>query len=526
MVDNEATPEVPAETTEEIASAPEATNPTQESADANNEHNEELEQLMHQHHGDEGPTQLSMTRRGTISSACFNLLSTMVGGGSLSLPLAFQQAGNGLLAPLILIITALITEFSFRNLVACAPTPVATKRGTDSFESIARSAFGSQAHLLSTLLVYFMCFFGTVGYAVLLRDMLQPITDVIWSQATRQTRNLGMLSVVLLVTPLCGLETLTSLEKFGATSMVSVLILGTCVMIRSLQCVANIGHWDVHLWPESPRLLLDAIPLFISCYVCHYNVHPVHNDLQNPSPKRVSRWLRLTTWSATAFYMAIGLSGSLYAACTPDGRIQGNVLLSFDEEDPLLMVGRLCLALTVTLAFPMLTIPARDIALRSIREQLASTEWNTRLPENDLEEPLLDSEGDVADFDEQPAPGLLLRMVVAIVVFWSGAAVACCVSSIDVVWDLLGSSLSISKSPKNYQLHQYPGCLTLPLNPTCTVLSYLIPFGTYLVLRREDGNKYSKILCWVLLGLFVPLMFVSTGNAIVNTFLKKGGWSS
>ena len=437
-----------------------------------------------------GPTD----RKGTISSACFNLLSTMVGGGSLSLPLAFQQAGNGLMAPLVLIMTALITDFCFRILVASAPLPNPSHRGTNSFESVAFTAFGPNARLVSTLLVCFMCFFGTVGYAVLLRDMLEPISDAIWHEATRMTRNVGMLAIVLFVTPLCALPNLTSLEKFGATSMMSVLILGTCVMIRSFQCVSQTGHWEVQLLPESPRMLLNAVPLFISCFVCHYNVHPVHNDLKDPTPRRVSKWLRLTTWSAASYYMVIGFSGSLYAACTPDGHITGNILLSFDDADPLLLIGRLCLALTITLAFPMLTIPARDIILRSWKES-SSTE--VMLDDNDLEVPLLDGEQDTPSTPSDDAPPTFWkRLIVAIFVFWSGAGVACCVSSIDVVWDLLGSSLSI-------------------------LLSILIPCGSYLVLVKAENNIFSRIICFTMLGIFVPLMLVSTWNAIMNTFFLQ-----
>jgi hypothetical protein len=59
-------------------------------------------------------------RIGTISSARFNILSTMVGGGCLSLPLAFQQSGNALIGPLMLLATGVVTEFCFRNLVASA----------------------------------------------------------------------------------------------------------------------------------------------------------------------------------------------------------------------------------------------------------------------------------------------------------------------------------------------------------------------------------------------------------------------
>jgi hypothetical protein len=48
---------------------------------------------------DYDPQTDSGRRRGTIFSARFNIWSTMVGGGSLSLPLAFAKTGNALVAP-------------------------------------------------------------------------------------------------------------------------------------------------------------------------------------------------------------------------------------------------------------------------------------------------------------------------------------------------------------------------------------------------------------------------------------------
>ena len=99
------------------------------------------------------------------------------------------------------------------------------------------------------------------------------------------------------------------------------------------------------------------------------------------------------------------------------------------------------------------------------------------------------------------APVLLL-LSTSVVIFWSAGALASAVSSIDVVWDLLGSSLSI-------------------------LLSYLIPAGTYLVITKKidtDERPYtrtqylSRIVCWGLLAIFFPLMIISTTNAVENTF--------
>lgn len=522
--------------------------------------------------------------------------------------MAFQKSGNALLGPLILLLMASLTEFVFRIHVGSARllAPVSTSEtrvGRESFESVAAAALGPKIHGFSMILVTAMCFFGTVGYAVLLRDMLQPVTDAIWHVTTDKSvsgptlhNNLSMAAVALLTTPLCTLKTLTSLQRFGAASMFSVLILGACVVYRSVEC--NLGWlpsssspdasgdnavpasvWPAfHLLPNSWKDVLDAFPLFVSCYVCHYNLVPVHNELQEPSKARVVWWLKSTTWVATLFYMMIGVAGSAYGHCTPTGQVHGNVLLDFRGDDPLLLVGRMCLALTITLAFPMLTIPARDILLRSFFltkppseqddddddddndengdeavdvyrvESMGSTDeeggsavvgaGDNLDSDNDhaaaLRAPLLPNGHDVGGLENAPgwdtashrsapgdSPSFVARLWAAIFVFWSAIVVASCVESIDVVWDLLGSSLSI-------------------------LLSFLIPCGSYLVIARKVGGTtiaeevnghdgehegddhnedkpsgVSKCVAWVLVLISVPLMVISTANAVHKIFFDE-----
>lgn len=268
---------------------------------------------------------------------------------------------------------------------------------------------------------------------------------------------------------------------------------------------------------------MDVFPLYVSCFVCHYNLLPVHNELRNPTAKRVSWWLRSTVWVACLFYLIMGMAGSAYGHCTATGHVHGNILLDFDAHDPLLFVGRMCLALTITLAFPMLTIPGRDIVIRSMWQKQAGAEPTSALPrtstehDDPLHEPLLDN--DHLDAVEGPESSsqdshvdhveasLGLRLGMAVLVLWSAAAVASCVQSIDVVWDLLGSSLSI-------------------------LLSYLIPCGAFLVIvatyvdedDEEAGDliskRWSTRVSWFLIVVFVPLMIVSTANAVIDTFFS------
>jgi hypothetical protein len=122
-------------------------------------------------------------------------------------------------------------------------------------------------------------------------------------------------------------------------------------------------------------------------------------------------------------------------------------------------------------------------------------------------------------------PPFRARLGAAVLVLWSAAAVACCISSIDVVLSLLGSSLSI-------------------------VVSYLISCAEYLavleprvestracVCSDEDcGNDHmnqlqprddlsqhprcSKWLAGALIAAFVQLMLVSFVNAVYNSVVR------
>jgi len=539
-------------------------------------------------------------RQGTISSARFNLLSSMVGGGSLSLPLAFHQTGNMFMAPVLLVITSVLAQQSIYFLVKAGiysterrdnmsdnhNDPLDNdKKGTASYENMASQAFGAKARVLSSILVFACCFFGTAGYAVLLRDMLEPLVDsvVIPPEGTGGgptfSRNLAMLTVILIVSPLCIMKNLTALKNVGAASMASVLTVGLCVAYRSIEC--QLGFTEQHendnsdnkessessmqAFPSSMKMVLDAVPLFISSYICHFNVLPIHNELRCPTSDRVTQWVRTSMWPATLFYYMIGLTGSLYAKCTPNGEIQGNILLDFDEDDPLLLLGRMCLAMTITLAFPMLVIPARDILVRAVagtrcgrriiakstrKSSLAPLDVSDAMFSDDegpngltevqfehmevaqathLEEPLLAMENrsiantapdamrdDLDEFDENRSTSRsieqdgtdsrLLRIAAALSVFWSAAIIACSVSSIDVVWDLLGSSFSI-------------------------MMAFIIPCGAYLKLagrkrffnQVSDGGAsfrkwmVSRTLAWIMVIGFIPLMIVSTANAVYNS---------
>ena len=606
------------------------------------------------------------SRQGTIVSAVLNILSTMVGGGSLSLPLAFAQAGIGLVSPVTLVCISIMSYLCMAFLAESGRVvesrqqntannrhtqqPAAGTKGNLSYELLVQHAFGSTGHFIAQGLVSVVCFFATVGYAVLLRDLLEPYADyaashffggdnnstsgggdnatffyesisgdngaVVFDSGADSTgdddddsgptlaRNISMMVVVLIMTPFCLLTNLTALKNVGLLSMMAVLVLGCIIVYRSAQCnlssedapLLSMGNslehqqhhrrdeWDdfITYFPSSLREFITAFSIFISCYICHYNVPPVINELQNPTPARVTTWLRLSVWAPTIFYLVVGFAGSMYGNCSKGGTIPGNILLAFDEDDVLLLIGRSCLALTIALAFPMLVIPSRDIVLRSFYggggdddqapsgrgpptrsfHMLRYDPQLTDISDSDgdafdpvegdipsaLTQPLLldhddgrfdpesptsaeqrwQKQGDgmdttapengANDGNQSSEPSTCSRAVVAISIFWLGASIASSVKSIDIVWDLLGSSLSLC-------------------------LGFIIPCATYLKLcPMEDENstvggedrvgvveafnrsikrKLSRLSAWFIICFMVPMCFICTANAVYNTFFAS-----
>lgn len=493
----------------------------------------------------------AMSRKGTLSSARLNILSTMVGGGSLSVPLAFHQAGNAFLGPLLLILFAFLVTQSIHLLVNAAilshpqdDKPDKCKlKGSKSFESVTSHALGPRAKNFTMGLLSTICFLTIVGYAVLLRDMLLPISDMIFGIGSENGASIGptfyhnvtMLVVVFFVTPLCTLRDLTPLEKVGAVSMLSIFTVACCITYRSIQCNFSSSYDDKRLmeWydyisyvPETKQgfgvafhELLNSLPILLSVFMCHFNVLPVHNELAEPTPKRVKKLFSFSIWGACIFYVFVGFSGSMYGNCTPDGVVKGNVLLSFEKDDVLLMLGKLCLSLTITAAFPILVVPCRDVLLRALANNTESEDNNDsgEVQENgdDLAEPLLDESNTapaIGDSDNSTQ-----RRLISVIIFWSAAALACCVESIDVVWDILGGSLSL-------------------------IMAFILPSASYIVISKlceedqhgdlEDceGEEYlyaenglddesipkRREFAGFLIFLFIPTMMLLTGNAIFN----------
>ncbi|KAG5190245.1 transmembrane amino acid transporter protein-domain-containing protein [Tribonema minus] len=308
----------------------------------------------------------SEMRVGSVTGAVLNLISTVLGGGVLSLPFALQRAG---LIPglALLVLTALASDFSVYILVSCS-----RRSGAQSFEEVAEKAFGPRAKRWGMALIICVTYLPLIAYIILMRDLVAPVVELyVLGGATmsRGARNLLAAALVAAVFPVCLVERLHGLRAACLVSIASITMLAVAIITRAAQCVGAAPRGAlrgaVNLWPrDGASGALQSVPIWICAFVCHFNVLPVHGALARPTRRRLHRTVHFTMGLVAAFYAAIGVAGYLYAACVGALGASDNILAAFDPADGLVNAGRLGLVVTIMLSFPLLVVPCRDALLR------------------------------------------------------------------------------------------------------------------------------------------------------------------
>ncbi|CAM9920801.1 unnamed protein product [Ascophyllum nodosum] len=326
------------------------------------------------------PHFFSKRRQGSVTGAVTTLLGTLLGGGVLSLPFALRRSGI-IIGALLLVLTAVATDFSVFTLVSCS-----RRSGASTYETVAHTAFGRLGGLLTMGLVVCVTYLPLVGYTILLRDLLAPILEVILSRTLGiSARNLMVAALVLVVSPACMLETLSALRHLTLCSVIAVALLAVFIGVRTVDCVVSDGipEGAVNLWPEDGWSgALQAIPIYICAFACHFNVLPVHGELAKPTRERLHRMVHWTIGLVATFYGLVMALGYTYGIC--EGTVSDNILNSFGVDDMLMNVGRVGLAVTLLVSFPLLVVPLNGTLVRAYRE-LTGVDGRSKGPLLDLD---------------------------------------------------------------------------------------------------------------------------------------------
>ncbi|CAN6164279.1 unnamed protein product [Urochloa humidicola] len=201
----------------------------------------------------------------SFAGAVFNLSTTIVGAGIMALPATMKVLG---LVPglVMIVLAALLTDASIELLVRFSRAV-----GARSYGAAMGDAFG---------------WWG--------RRLLQVCVVI---------NNVGVMIVYMII-----------IDSLSYTSTISVALAVVFVIITAGIAIVKLIGGQIpmpKLFPAVPDLasvweLFTAVPILVTAYVCHYNVHPINNELKDSSQIKpivhTSLTLCSTIYITTSFF--------------------------------------------------------------------------------------------------------------------------------------------------------------------------------------------------------------------------------
>lgn len=329
------------------------------------------------------PPFASTQRHSTLLPATFNLVATIVGGGVLSLPLAFSKCASipGL-ALFLFVLAGFATDRSLYMLCRASRWC-----GAATYGEVARCAFGKSAEwFVSGLLAVFLLFVIT-GYLVLIRDIWTPLVSR-WlghggdnntvafdnedeAEASRWQQkhgNLVLLGAVVVLIPFLVQKDLHALRYNCYAGFASISILCAALWFRALA-----GHDDNGLAIDdavpsdndstSFANIVFAFPIIILSYLSQFNILPIHAALVQPTRSRIQQVTVQAVGASGLLMYLFGRGGHL---CFGD-KVQGNILLNLkNDQQWMVLAGRVGCGVTILFATPMMLLPCRRNILELI----------------------------------------------------------------------------------------------------------------------------------------------------------------
>ncbi|XP_068637813.1 amino acid transporter AVT6A-like [Aristolochia californica] len=272
----------------------------------------------------------------SFPGAVFNLSTTIVGAGIMALPATMKVLG---LAPGIAMIVfmAFLTEASIEMLLKFS------KAGkSSSYGALMADAFGKTGRILLQVCVVINNVGVLVVYMIIIGDVLSGTSSI-------GLHHSGILEgwfgvhwwngrfFVLLITTLAVFAPLACFKRVDSlryTSALSVALALVFVVITAGITIVKLINGSI----EMPRLLpivtdissiwklFTVVPVLVTAYICHYNVHTIDNELEDSS--QIRNIVQATLLLCSTVYIATSFFGFLlFGESTLD-----DVLANFDTD--------------------------------------------------------------------------------------------------------------------------------------------------------------------------------------------------
>ncbi|XP_057522051.1 amino acid transporter AVT6A-like [Amaranthus tricolor] len=272
----------------------------------------------------------------SFSGAVFNLSTTIIGAGIMALPATMKILGLGL-GIFMIIFMAFLTERSIDMLLKFSRAGKSS-----SYGDVMGDAFGKVGRILLQVSVLVNNIGVLIVYMIIIGDVLS-------GTSSSGTHHAGVLEgwfgdhwwngrfFVLLITTICVFAPLACFKRIDSLRYTSALSVGLAVVFLVIMAgiaVIKLISGTVMM----PRLLPDitdlnsfwklftVVPVLVTAYICHYNVHSIDNELEDSS--QIKPVVRAALGLCSSVYVMTSLFGFLLFG---DGTLD-DVLANFDTD--------------------------------------------------------------------------------------------------------------------------------------------------------------------------------------------------
>ncbi|KAL3618386.1 Amino acid transporter avt6e [Castilleja foliolosa] len=269
-----------------------------------------------------------------IYGAVFNLTTSVIGAGIMALPATMKVLGL-VLGVILIFLMGILSEISVELLVRFAVQCKAS-----SYGEVVQAALGRTARVLSEICIIINNAGVLVVYLIIIGDVMSGslhhigVFDQWLGHGFWDHRKIVILVVlVLFLAPLCSLDKIDSLSLTSAASVALAVIFVIVVFVVALIKLVEGKIEPPRMSPDfgSKKAILDllvVIPIMSNAYVCHFNVQPIYNELEDRSPQKMFKVGRLTTVICVLVYASTAIAGYLLFGKDTES----DVLTNFDKD--------------------------------------------------------------------------------------------------------------------------------------------------------------------------------------------------
>ncbi|CAH1434425.1 unnamed protein product [Lactuca virosa] len=318
----------------------------------------------------ESPETSTEEKQPSVSGAVFNVSTSIIGAGIMSIPATLKVLGVFPAFVLIVLIAWLVdvsVEFMLRFSYA---------GGSTTYAGLMKESFGRIGSVAVQICVMITNLGCLIIYLIIIGDVLsgaqsgeesvhlgvlQEWFGIHWWN----TRNVAILFIVIFV--MLPLVLFRRVEFLSMSSAVAVLLAIVFVGICSAMAISATVKGETRNIRSLPQLddqaaffnLFTAIPVIVTAFTFHFNVHAIGVELGKP--EAMASAVRISLILCALIYFSIGLFGYILFGDS----IEADILVNFDEATGSMIgsvlndIVRLSYAFHLMLVFPLLNFSLR-----------------------------------------------------------------------------------------------------------------------------------------------------------------------